>query len=101
MEGKRIYCIRRSFVSESDNVIENLSLDGMSGSSKAMNLSTGRCLLRFKNDLLKMKELLTTPTYLQWRDVLRVDDYRRKQTKKAEPFDPAFSLLKLYVGFTS
>jgi len=34
----------------------------------------------------------TSPTTLQWGDDLRVDDYRRKQTKKAEPNDPAFPL---------
>ena len=39
--------------------------------------------------------LRIAPTYLQWRDDLRVDDYRRKQTKKAEPNDPAFALLEL------
>ena len=38
--------------------------------------------------------LAITPT-LQWEFELGVDDYRRKQTKKAEPNDPAFSLLKL------
>ena len=31
-----------------------------------------------------------TPTTLQWEDNLRVDDYQRKQIKKAEPNDPAF-----------
>ena len=35
-----------------------------------------------------------TPTTLQWEDDLGVDDYGRKQTKKAEPNDPAFSLHK-------
>jgi hypothetical protein len=34
---------------------------------------------------------VVTPTNLQWQVVLEVDDYRKKQTKKAEPFDPAFS----------
>ncbi len=62
MEREGICCFRRSFVSESDSGIETLSLDGMAGSPKAMNLGTGRCLLRFKTDLLKMEELLTTPT---------------------------------------
>jgi len=37
--------------------------------------------------------LRIAPTTLQWGDDLRVDDYRRKQTKKAEPNDPTFSLL--------
>jgi hypothetical protein len=48
MERKRIYCFRRSAVSESDNVIEALKFEGMSGSPKAMNLGTGNYLLEYK-----------------------------------------------------
>lgn len=43
MERERIYCIRRSFVSESDSGIETLSLDGMAGSPKLPKLGTGKC----------------------------------------------------------
>jgi hypothetical protein len=41
MERERIYCIRRSLVSESDSGIETLSLDDMLGSSKLPELVTG------------------------------------------------------------
>jgi hypothetical protein len=47
----------------------------MAGSPKAMNLGTGRCMLRFKLDLLKMKELLTTPTYLHFNILDLFEDY--------------------------
>ena len=40
---------------------------------------------------------MTSPTILQWQVNLVLDDYRRKQTKKAEPNDPDFSLLRLYI----
>jgi len=30
--------------------------------------------------------LATPPTTLQWRNDLRVEDYRKKATKEAEPF---------------
>jgi len=53
MERKRIYCSRRSAVSESDNVIENLSLDGMSGSPRAMKLGTGNCRSLFREKGLR------------------------------------------------
>ena len=43
MERKRIYCSRWSFVSETDHVIETLSLCGMSGSRNLPKLFTGRC----------------------------------------------------------
>lgn len=46
MERERIYCIRRSFVSESDSGIETLSLDGMAGSPKVAKLGNGRYLFR-------------------------------------------------------
>jgi hypothetical protein len=35
-------------------------------------------------------DLKSSPTYLQYQDDLAVNDYRKKATKKAEPFDPAF-----------
>ena len=43
MERKRIYCSRWSFVSETDNVIEILNFDGLSGSPKLPKLGTGKC----------------------------------------------------------
>jgi hypothetical protein len=51
MEGARIYFIRRSSVSESDNVIEVLKSDGMGifGSPKLPKLGTGNCRFVFKN----------------------------------------------------
>jgi len=47
MEGARVYRIRRSSVSESDNVTEVLKSDGMEmfGSPKLPNLGTGNYLL--------------------------------------------------------
>ena len=47
VERKRIYCFRWSFVSESDYVIETLSLDDVSGSPRLTKLGTGNCLLLF------------------------------------------------------
>jgi hypothetical protein len=41
MERKRIYCSRRSAVSESDSGIESLSLERMSGSPKLTKMVTG------------------------------------------------------------
>ncbi len=38
MEGQGIYCFRRSSFSESDNVIEGLKFEGMSGSPKLAKL---------------------------------------------------------------
>jgi hypothetical protein len=48
MEREGIYCIRRSFVSESDSGIETLSLDGMDGSPKLTKLGNGSCYSLFK-----------------------------------------------------
>jgi len=48
MEREGIYCARWGFVSESDNVIENLSLDGMSGSPKLTKLVTGKFLFPYE-----------------------------------------------------
>jgi hypothetical protein len=53
MERERIYCIRRSFVSESDSGIETLSLDGMAGSPPIPKLGTGRCWSLFRGKGLK------------------------------------------------
>jgi hypothetical protein len=36
--------------------------------------------------------LRIAPTTLRWEVDLGVDDYRKKQTKKAETIDPAFAL---------
>ncbi len=47
MERERIYCIRRSFVSESDSGIETLNLDGMPGSPKQPKMVTGNCRFRW------------------------------------------------------
>jgi hypothetical protein len=44
---KRIYCSRQSGVSESDNFIEALSLDGMSGWPKLPKLGIVKCLFRY------------------------------------------------------
>jgi|GEM_PF-987879 len=41
MERKRIYYLRRSAFGESDNVIEVLKFEGMSGSPKVPKLGTG------------------------------------------------------------
>ena len=50
MEREGIYCARWGFVSESDNVIEVLILDGMGkfGSPKLPKLGTGKCLFRYE-----------------------------------------------------
>ena len=53
MEGegsKVIYSFRRSFIGESDNVIENLCLEGMSGSPTTLKLVTGKCRCPFRVD---------------------------------------------------
>jgi hypothetical protein len=49
MERERIYCFRRSFVSESDNVIETLNFDSLSGSPNLPKLVTGRCRLLYRS----------------------------------------------------
>jgi hypothetical protein len=53
MERKRIYCTRRSAVSESDNVIEALKFEGMSDSPKMINVGTGNCRSFFRKMDLK------------------------------------------------
>lgn len=52
-DGKgRIYCIRRSAVSESNNVIEILNLDNVSASPKLPKLGTGKCRSRYVSSLV-------------------------------------------------
>jgi hypothetical protein len=52
MERKRIYCSRRSAVSESNNVIEALKFEGMYGSPKLMKLGTGS--IRFFSEMYSL-----------------------------------------------
>jgi hypothetical protein len=62
----------------------------LGSSPKAMNLGTGRCLLRFKPDLLKMEELLTTPTSHCWEPYSKIEDYESKASITA----PAYMTLR-------
>ena len=54
MERKRIYCIRRGFVSESDRVVKALSFEGLPGPPKLPKVVTGKYLFSFKGNLWKM-----------------------------------------------
>ena len=49
MERERIYCFRRSFAGESDNVIETLSLDGTSGTPELGKLITRKFIFHCKH----------------------------------------------------
>jgi hypothetical protein len=65
----------------------------MSTRIKRLSFAILDCKGKSKNEefrkLSSEKGMRTSPTNLRWGDNLRVDDYRRKQTKKAEPNGPA------------
>jgi hypothetical protein len=73
MERERIYCFRRSFVSESDNVIETLSwrLCLAPQSYRSWALGSVGPSLEEKYGF----EIMVTPTYLHSRVTFKVDDY--------------------------
>jgi len=52
---------------------------------KVRSLNSGRSHF-FPNPTDQNANLKLSPTALQWEVDLRVDDYRKKQTKKAGPF---------------
>ena len=55
-------------------------------------------------DIWRERRLRSTPTNLQWRDTLRVEDYRKKQTKKGKAISDltleftSYSFRKMGVG---
>jgi len=75
MERKRIYCFRWSSVSESDNVIEVLILDGMGkfGSPKLPKLVTGRCRFLYRSLGLESRFHLLSAKHALYR-ILMISD---------------------------
>jgi hypothetical protein len=53
---------------------------------KRLNLDYRKKSALFQGKVALLPNLTLPPTTLQWEVDLGVDDYRRKQTKKAEPY---------------